>query len=365
MGAIAGDSAGNVVVAGSFFDTVNFGGADLQTAVPKSNAGYVVSLDGAGGGYRGNFKVDPGNGNFITQIVAGTGGEVVYGGAWSGNMIQGATLFGKVSAAGGSAWSGDTVGTPTGSYAGIDSIGTDSSGSLYLLDEAHQFSPNGGANGQTGPLLYKLGPAGTFQWSQLIGGYPMAVDSAGNIFCFPTSQGTLAKLDTSRNAVWAKAFSGAGATSFVVDTAGDLFIAALFASSVTYGSTTFTAHGSQDLALFKVDTNGDIVWSRAYGAAGVGMGFSNLTVDGHGDVYFVSTVAGVDFGGGTSAAPSLIVKLDPSGAYQWELSPKTAQVFIGGDSTNHLFVASADKALDLGAGPVLSTTGIAVARLGP
>lgn len=80
----------------------------------------------------------------------------------------------------------------------------------------------------------------------------------------------LARLDGGSGAtVWANTYGGASDDHFralAVDVAGNTFIAGDFSETITVGAA-LTSNGGKDALVAKIDPDGNVVWSRAYGGA--------------------------------------------------------------------------------------------------
>lgn len=107
-----------------------------------------------------------------------------------------------------------------------------------------------------------------------------------------------------------------------VDQQGNSFVAARFNGSMTFGNTTLQAqNGSQDAALIKYDPQGNVLWARAGGSAGMDTP-QWVTTDAAGNAYVVGYVDGsTTFGpfsqAGRGSYDAFLVKYDAQGNEQW------------------------------------------------
>jgi hypothetical protein len=171
-------------------------------------------------------------------------------------------------------------------------------------------------------------------------GESIGVDSMGNVFLagtlgglfsvdgmtygFPnTENGLLLKLDSSGKVVWVKKFGGAQgdhtARSLAVDGSGNVVLAGRFANSVDLGAGTVTAAGTRDLYLAKYTGDGQPIYLKTYGAAGVSMDGTRIASDSAGNAAIVGTLDGqVDFGNGVklygaNSPEPFLLRVDASG----------------------------------------------------
>lgn len=122
---------------------------------------------------------------------------------------------------------------------------------------------------------------------------------------FGSSDGLLARLDSNGNVIWSKVYGGSVNDSFggAMELSGGNFI--VTGATSTYGPGTYGAY------LIKVDPNGNMIWDYSYGGSGI-EGFSaSLLTD---DNYIIAT-GPTGFGSGNSDI--LLTKLDTNGVVQW------------------------------------------------
>ena len=166
---------------------------------------------------------------------------------------------------------------------------------------------------------------GTHLWSKGLGstgeerGYSIAVDGSGNVFVagyfagavnfgggLLTSAGVadifVAKYSGATGShLWSKRFGGTSidiVQGVAVDGSGNVFLNGYFASStITFGGSTLTNAGSNDIFLVKLSGNGAHIWSRRFGSTGDDIDYG-VAVAPNGDVYITGSFNGtVDFGG--------------------------------------------------------------------
>jgi hypothetical protein len=330
--AVAIDGAGNVVVTGPFQGTVDFGGGPLTSA--HSNDIFVAKLDSSGdhlwskrfggAGYQQGCAVaidSAGNvvvaGEFESTVDFG-GGPLTSAGSYD-------IYVAKLDANGDHVWSkrfGDAEGQNAISMA-IDSAGNvaitgQMNGTVDFGD-----GPLAGAGG-TSIYVAKLDPNGDHVWSKRFenangqSALATAVDSAGNVAITGYMNGTVdfgggpltgaggtdifvAKLDPNGNHVWSKRFGDANdqeALSIAIDTAGNVVITGKFFSVVDFGGGPLTSAGDSDIFVAKLDPNGDHLWSTRFGDWKFQAAYSTA-IDSAGNVVITGNFEGtVDFGNG-------------------------------------------------------------------
>lgn len=145
-------------------------------------------------------------------------------------------------------------------------------------------------------IIIKYDSTGNVLWAKSAGGMGMDnansvdIDSSGNIYLvgdFASSTITfdtiilmnsniidtadifLVKYDSNGNVLWAKSGCGTNydyAQSVAVSSSGIIYITGNFFSSIiTFGSTTLTNVGTNDIFIVKYDTNGTVLWAKSAG----------------------------------------------------------------------------------------------------
>lgn len=176
----------------------------------------------------------------------------------------------------------------------------DAQGNTYILgyfQNTVDFDPSPAIHnmtsiGQRDIFILKLDSAGNFQWVKRIGsqtndeGGNVSVDGAGNIiisasysstidvdpgpgiFTFTGNAGSffLAKLDSAGNFIWAIKTLGA---AMMADKSGNSFFSTSFSGTVDVdpgpGIYNLTATGLQDLAIYQIDSTGNLIWAKRIG----------------------------------------------------------------------------------------------------
>jgi hypothetical protein len=132
------------------------------------------------------------------------------------------------------------------------------------------------------------------------------------------------KYDLNGNVLWAKSAGGA-ALDIIADNIGNIFITGTFQSStITFGTTTLTNSGAEDMFIAKYDTSGNVIWAKSAGGNSVDQG-SSIASDGVGNTFVTGWFASssITFGSITliNASSGLIelfiVKYDANGNVVW------------------------------------------------
>lgn len=199
----------------------------------------------------------------------------------------------------------------------------------------------------------------TFKWAKQAGsfsqdgGFSIAIDSNGSVYTVGdftntidfghgsgafhlTSAGSsdvfVSKHDASGSILWAKGlggFSSDNPVSLSLDQDANIFVVGYFAGLSDFdpgaGSFILTSKGSNDIFIFKLDSNGNFLWAQQLGGNHYDLGFA-IALDENNNVYTTGSfedTADFDPGAGTHHFISkgnqdiFINKLDNDGHYIW------------------------------------------------
>jgi hypothetical protein len=131
------------------------------------------------------------------------------------------------------------------------------------------------------------------------------------------TSGLLQKLAPDGEPLWTRSL-GVGPSAMAVSGTGDIFVYFQFLGTATVLGRTFQSAGQDDLLILKLDGEGNMKWSRAFGSPlDDQTGWVVATSDG--GVVFSAVVGALDFGGGpiisTTDRAAVIAKLDGQGTY--------------------------------------------------
>src|SRR5262249_45698011 len=143
----------------------------------------------------------------------------------------------------------------------------------------------------------------------------------------------VAKLDANGNHLWSKIFGDTGtqyAWGMAVDAAGDVAVTGAYDGTIDFGGGPLASAGSSDIYLAKLDPSGKHVWSKRFGSSTGDEGGYSAAIDAAGAIAITGPIAApTDFGGGALAAGAYVAKFDASGQHLWSKSYGDAGVHWG------------------------------------
>lgn len=318
------DDNGNVIVTGSFRDTVDFDpGAGVSTLISNgSNRDiFIAKYDGNGNFLWAHGMGATGEDEGRTVTVDAAGNVYVVGkfkqtvdfdpGAGTFNLTA-ASTFGdffvlKLDAGGNFTWA-KAVGGLSGNVTW--GVTVDFSGNVIFtgaFGSSGDFDPGPGVTTLTSAgnfdiLVVKLNSTGNFMWAYQAGGpeadigYLTDVDSLGNIYLtglftgivdfdpgpavaepdtFGDSDIFILKLDPAGNLDWVKSVGGSGpddGRGVVVSPSGDVYATGKFRNTVDFdpgpGTTNLTSASSANGYILHLDANGNFGWVRHLWSSG-------------------------------------------------------------------------------------------------
>jgi ribosomal protein S16 len=315
--------------------SLSFGFA-LQVGDGSWNQGWGVASDADGNAYvaghfEGTADFDPGPG---TVDLTSAGGSDVF--------------VAKYTAAGALVWARRMGGT--GWDEGYE-IAVAADGSVYATGYFYGAADFGGESlagaGSYDGFVSKLDPNGTLAWVRGMGGAGfdagggIAVAGDGSVYTTGWFAGTadfgantlagaggddafVAKLDAGGNFVWARPMGGASGDygyDIAVDAGGNAYATGLFSGTADFGGESLTSAGDYDVFVVKVDSDGNVVWTRQMGGTGWDEGW-DVAVGSDGAVYATGFFNGTaDFGAesftSAGSADIFVAKLDSDGNPVW------------------------------------------------
>ena len=175
------------------------------------------------------------------------------------------------------------------------------------IDEAYDVSV---ANNETYTVGYFTGTA-TFG--------SVTLNSSGGTDIFIT------KNDNQGNFLWAVRAGGTGSDrglSIKTDLSQNSYVTGYFSGTATFGSTTLTSAGAQDIFIAKYSGTGALLWVKQAGGTGADIGFG-ISYNSSNEVFVTGSFKGsATFGSTTLVASNttsdvFITKLNSAGAFQW------------------------------------------------
>src|SRR5690606_9918666 len=97
----------------------------------------------------------------------------------------------------------------------------------------------------------------------------------------------LVKLSPEGKVLWARRGGGAAVDSardLAMDASGNIYVTGRFGETATFGASTLTSVGRNDVFLVKYSPEGEVLWARSGGGAGEDWAYS-VVVDAGGDAY--------------------------------------------------------------------------------
>lgn len=345
---VAVDSYGNIVIAGSFWGTVDFGGGTLTSAGAND---FFIAKFGPDGTHIWSKRFGDATLQELSYVAVDA----------SGNVIITGNFYGSVDFGGGA----------------LTSAG---SSDIYAA---------------------KFGPDGSHLWSKRFGGsgpqsgWDVSADASGNVLIAGRFYGTVdfgggtltsggnddifvAKFDPDGTHLWSNRYGDASAqyaTDMAVDGSGNVTISGYLSGSVDFGGGVLTSAGSIDIFVAKFDPSGAHMWSDRFGDSDYQL-VIDIACDASGNNIITGHFEGtVNFGGGTltsaGGTDAFVAAFDPSGTHLWskrfgDATEQTASSVAADGSGNIILAGHFLGDIDCG-GDLLTSAGsydIFVARFG-
>lgn len=338
-GAISVSPAGNLIITGTFNETIDLGGGAINASAQPN---FFVAKYSASGEAIWSARGGGGDDN-VAAVNMDTAGNAILSGSYngkvdlgSGELSGGNNIFlARFGPSGEPLWS-KSYGV-SDEFDSIASSAMGSDGSIYLTGRAGgSLNLGGGA----------LAPG---QWQTMFVG----------------------KQDSSGNSVWARAFSTVNyidSRKIAVDGAGNTFVMGSFSGDVDLGGGSLGDFNSYGYFVVKFDTSGKFAWSRGYAPVNGGLYMVDLAADSEGNAIVVGQMSDtVDFGGGPLVGSGFndlfILKLGADGSHRFSKRFGAADSYqqatgIGVDSNNNIFVAGTfEQSVNFGDGALQSQGG--------
>jgi len=295
--AVAVDSQNNIVIAGYFEKTVNFGGISLKAYDPYntsepdifvakySAAGNLIWVEqGSSVGYAEALAIDSGD-NIIVASAFANGITESLGGITISSSNGGMDIaLVKLTSAGTASWAKD-MGSTGDDYAA--DLTVDNSGNIFLAGNlAGPANLGSGTTATGGGFIAKYNSSGTCQWTK--------------VFVAPVN-GVAADPST-----------------------GNVFATGGFSGSVDFGGGAITTRWGGGIFIAGYGASGNYLWSKAYGQSGdIGYG---IATDGAGHLAIADyNAGGIDFlGTGIYTSGNFLISFTISESsapvYEWAAS---------------------------------------------
>jgi hypothetical protein len=296
--AIGVDGAGNVIVAGGFYGTVNFGGGSMTSAgaedivlLKYNSAGTFLwsrRIGGASDEVVMSLAVDTTTGEFVTAGYFA--GSVNFGGTTLTSAGGNDAFVARYNSSNGHVWSkrwGSTSEDKAFSV-DVDGLGNVAVTGFFTNNVDFGGGPitNVGGVGSGDIFLVKLSPAGIYTWSKGFGsslvanqyGYGVAFDGAGNVLLTGGivaltspytidfgggpftgdgySNAFIAKFGSGGTYTWAKRYLAGGGHAaglgIAADSGNNVLSTGYYNNSINLGGTTLLSPGATDAYLVKL-----------------------------------------------------------------------------------------------------------------
>jgi hypothetical protein len=354
---VAVDGQGNAVVAGYFERSVDFGGGVLTSA---GGADIFVAKFSSSGGHVWSRRFGGSSDEYAEGVSVDGAGDVVVAGYFSGSADFGSgvltsaggtdVFLAKYSSNGAPSWSRrfGSTGTDRGLSVDVDGGGN----YVFAGYMVGTVDFGGGAltsAGMADVFLVKYSSAGGHVWSKRFGGsssdvpLSVAADAAGNIALTGYFQGTsnfggqnltsagandafVARYDSNGREDWSARFGGSSddrGMAVAIDGQGAVIATGSFIGSVDFGGGAIANTGGADIYLAKYSATGVYAWARAFGtSASVGESVTAVAVDGSNNVLLTGAIVNtVNFGGGdlqtNGTYDVFIAKFRSDGQHTW------------------------------------------------
>ncbi|MFL5786674.1 MAG: SBBP repeat-containing protein [Flavisolibacter sp.] len=185
----------------------------------------------------------------------------------------------------------------------------------------------------------------------LVAGVTLSIDGDVSI-SFGSGDAWIIKLDSNGNLIWQKSYGGNDyeEAGYIVQTKDGNYLIA---------GTTFTNnsgdipnnHGDKDVWLFKIDGNGNLLWSKLYGgtAADVSLGITSIGSGGY-VINALTTSGDGDVAKNKGIIDAWLLKVDENGNRVWALnvggSKEDSPESISSDNDGNVYVAGRTNSTD-------------------
>lgn len=300
---VAADSSGNVIVAGDFNKTVDFGSGPSSSII--GNNVFIAKYTSQGGLLWAKTFVATGM-DYAKSVAVDSQNNIIVAGYFSGTMD-----FGGVALTAPDPYQVNFPDMFVAKYS--------PSGSLLWV---RQF---GGSKGDFGTAVAVDGSdnvvlAGRLQSVNVDFGGGVTLSAAGSSIA-------LVKLSPSGATLWAKVYGGTSTVvpgGMAIDRSGDIAVTGQFMASADFGGGSISSANSGTFSTFVAKysgADGSYRWARAFGGSTVDGGFGITTDPVTGNIVVTGGFMGTaDFGGGPVSSGGEAVFLagyDPSGTFLW------------------------------------------------
>ena len=342
--AVAVDPSGNMIVTGYFSGTVNFGGANLTST---GDTDIFVTKFSAAGVHQWSQRFGGAFEDKALAVAVSTSGDVIVAGYFEGTVNFGGgnlessgladVFLVEFSGGGVHKWS-QRFGDASDQIA--QSVAVDGSDNVVLTGRFRGAVNFGGGNltsaGDFDVFVCEFDVTGIHQWSQSFGdaayqaAWSVAVDVPGNVVITGEFGGTInfggapltsagswdafvARFNAAGVHQWSQRFGDATLQqggSVAIDASGNSIVTGYFYGTVNFGGGDLTSVGPTDIFVVKFNSAGVHQWSKSFGGADNQAGVS-VAADATDNVIIAGvTLPAFDF-------DISLIKLNPAGVPRW------------------------------------------------
>lgn len=347
LASMALDSADNIIIAGAYQGTLDFGGKSIA-ASPGDTDVFIVKITPGGvpawvHGYGDDAE------QTALDVAVDSKDDILVIGQFEGSMTLKSTITAGIGA---DVWVGHfdgSAGAPLGQ--------------IQLDDKATQ----------SASLSVGAGPDGTWV---ICGRHGDGAQIGGSVLGGMGS--FVARYGADDMPLWGTHLEMNTPSSVLMNSAGDVVVAGTFVASVNIGGMMFTSNGVTDALVAKLAAlDGAVKWANAYGGDGADLG-PRLAADSKNEIFFATGANSsmISFGGqeipGKGLKDVFVVALNSDGSHRWSRGFGDAtdqyEARIGIDPQGNALVAAAytNGTINFGAGDLDSKgQDLALARLAP
>jgi hypothetical protein len=386
---IVTDRSNNVVVAGLFQASVDFGGNTGQLVSAGGNDCFIVKYN-AQGVAQWSKRIGGASDDCLHGVTVDSGGNIIVVGYFTGavdfggvmltsatNPLMGTavldTFVAKYSPSGTLMWAQKYGGTGGGDIG--NAVAVDGSDNIYVALQwtavnvafgGYTLSSGGGSD----MVLAKLSPQGAVMWAEDWGGagndyvYGLAVDQAGNLSVTGAWGGGnlgggsvgsgifVAKYSGANGGYqWSKIISSGGSgdmgNGVAIDPgSGNVIVAGTLGGAANFGGGV-TPSGGVFLAAY--DAGGNYLWSKTFNTSVIPASSTDsgngVSVDAGGNIALTGYAQNSNFGGGWIGGGYFLANFTSAGAYRWAANASgtgnRTGYSVAFDTSGHVVVAGA------------------------
>jgi Domain of unknown function (DUF4347)/Beta-propeller repeat len=319
------DSLGNRYIVGSFSGTVDFDpGAGTNSLTSDGSLDIFITKQASDGILIWAKKMGGTSNDIATNVTVDNNGNIYTTGSFQGTATFGSTSLTSAGMTGASdifitkqasdgtfIWAKAMGGTSSDQANGV---AVDSSGNVYTTGYFAGLANFGSTSltsaGPADIFITKQASDGTLIWAKAMGGtsfdqaHAVTVDSSGNVYTTGYFQGTaifgstsltsaggqdifITKQASDGTLLWAKKMGGTSGdvgNDVTVDSSGNIYTTGFFGGTATFGSTSLTSAGNQDIFITKQASDGTLLWAKQMGGTSNDQA-NDVVLDSGGNIY--------------------------------------------------------------------------------